>query len=406
MKILENGKIMTPSGMLENHVVVIEGDRILSVEPKGKRAIHEGDTIHDVCGAYIMPGFIDIHADYIEHMAAPRPSSIMDFSLALHEAERELITHGITTMFHSLSMYKNTDFGSNPVRSSENTGKLMELIYNSHTHSHLIRHRFHARFEIDNVQRVEELESYLRDHKIHLVSFMDHTPGQGQYRSLEMFRETLKGYRDLSDEECNRIISDGQNREKLTAEAISAIAEKAYINGVAIASHDDDSIEKIALVKGFLATISEFPITLEVAREARRQGMHTVAGAPNILLGGSHSGNLNAAEAILDGSIDILCSDYYPAAILHAVFFMHRKKGLPLHDMVNMVTLNAAKAVGMDEEIGSIASNKKADILIVEELEDGFPAVTGAYVDGCSVFQTTYRNRTMERVCAEAEQCT
>jgi alpha-D-ribose 1-methylphosphonate 5-triphosphate diphosphatase len=404
MKMLENGKIITPSGILADHVVVIGDDRILSVEPKGLRTVRACDAVHDVGGAYILPGFIDIHADYIEHMAAPRPSSIMNFSLALHEAERELITHGITTMFHSLSMYKNADFGSNPVRSAENTEKLMELIHNSHESAHLIRHRFHARFEIDNVQRVDELETYLKEKKIHLVSFMDHSPGQGQYRSLEIFKKTLKGYRNLSDEECDRIINEGQNREKLTIDVIAGIAEKACANGIAIASHDDDTIEKIALVRGFLATISEFPITLEVAREARRQGMHTVAGAPNILLGGSHSGNLNAAEAILDGSIDILCSDYYPAALLHAVFHMHRIKGMPLHDMVNMVTLNAAKAVGMDKEIGSVEQGKKADLLIVEELEDGFPAVTGAYVDGRCVFQTSYRNRQDRGECAEERE--
>ncbi len=388
---LKNGKIVNPDGILEAHVLLLDQDRIQDVTHQDNFR-PAGDTeILDVAGAWIMPGFIDIHADYIEHMAAPRPTSLMDFSLALREAERELVGHGITTMFHSLSLYRHTDFGSNPIRSSENTAKLMELVHQSHTRPHLIRHRFHARFEIDNIERVAELEDYLRNKKIHLVSFMDHSPGQGQFRSIEMYRKMLKGYQNLSENELDRIVHEGQNRQKLSLEIIAAIAALAKRNGVSVASHDDDTTEKIALVRAFGTEISEFPITLEVAREARRVGMHTVAGAPNILLGGSHSGNLSAAEAIVDGSVDILCSDYYPAALLHAVFHMHRRRGLDLHRMVNLVTLNAARAVGMDNELGSIATGKKADILVVEELEDGFPTVRSAFVDGRRVLQTNYR---------------
>jgi len=389
--ILENGVIVTPEGLLESRSVVIEGDRIVSLEASPVPSA-EGEERIDVAGAFIMPGFIDIHADYIERMAAPRPSSLMDFTLALREAEREFATHGITTMFHSLSFYKDGDFGHNPIRSSENTARLMELVHRSHSRQHLIRHRFHARFEVDNTDRVEELTRYLREGKIHLLSFMDHTPGQGQFRNLEIYRKTIKGYRSLSEAELDRMIADIQARERLTAEDIAEIAGIATGHGISLASHDDDSPEKLALVTSFGTRISEFPITLEIAREARRLGMHTVAGAPNILLGGSHSGNLSASEAIIDGSVDVLCSDYYPAALLHAVFAMHRKHGLPLHDMVNLATRNAALAVGMDSDIGSIEAGKKADILVVDELEDGFPVVSAAFVDGRSILRTSYRS--------------
>jgi len=391
MTVLKNGRILTPDGILDDHVLLLEKDHISALVRSDVFVPGTQDECIDVEGAWIMPGFIDIHADYIEHMAAPRPTSLMDFSLALREAERELVGHGITTMFHSLSLYRHTDFGSNPIRSSENTSKLMELVHKSHKRPHLIRHRFHARFEIDNMERVDELETYLREKKIHLISFMDHSPGQGQFRNIEIYRKMLKGYQTLSETELDRIVLEGQSREKLTVEVIAAIAALARINGISVASHDDDSLEKIALVQSFGTEISEFPITMEVAREARRLGMHTVAGAPNILLGGSHSGNLSAAEAILDGSVDVLCSDYYPAAMLHAVFLMHRQHGMDLHLMVNLVTVNAAKAVGMDDELGSVVAGKKADLLIVEELEDGFPAVRSAFVDGRRVLQTNYR---------------
>ena len=106
-----------------------------------------------------MPGFVDIHADYIERMAAPRPTSIMDFALSLREAERELATHGITTMFHSLSLFDHVVFDSNPIRDPENTKRFIDIIEASHSSRHLIRHRFHARFEIDNLRRVEEIRA-------------------------------------------------------------------------------------------------------------------------------------------------------------------------------------------------------------------------------------------------------
>jgi alpha-D-ribose 1-methylphosphonate 5-triphosphate diphosphatase len=394
--VVTNGKIVTPERILDGHDLVLEEDRITAIHGResasdGSWSGRNGVEYLDAGGGYVIPGLIDLHADYIEHMAAPRPVSVMDFSLSLWEAERELITHGITTMFHSLSLYSFTEFAQSPLRTPENTRKLIELIEKTHHRLHLIRHRFHARFEIDNLDRVEELVSYIERRVVHLISFMDHTPGQGQYRNLEIYRTALKSYRNVSDEEVDRIITVSRDREKLTIAAIGELARLAREHSIAVASHDDDSVEKLDLVRSLGAGISEFPTTLEVAREARRRGLHTVAGAPNILLGGSHSGNLSAAEAILDGAVDVLCSDYYPAAMLHAVFYMHRAYGLPLPDMVRLVTKNAAEAVLLGDDFGSLEVGKKADLLVVRQIDEGFPAVTDAVVDGRRVFSTSYR---------------
>lgn len=181
----------------------------------------------DAAGGYVAPGFIDLHSDYIEHMAAPRPTSLMNFHLSLREAEKELITHGITTMFHSLSIYKSSEFSHKPIREPENVRKFIEMIHQTHHTKHLIRHRFHARFEIDSIEEVENLKSYIAECKVHLISFMDHTPGQGQYRDLEIYRKTIKGYQELSDEEIDRVITKHQHKEKLTLEGIKEIATLA-----------------------------------------------------------------------------------------------------------------------------------------------------------------------------------
>jgi alpha-D-ribose 1-methylphosphonate 5-triphosphate diphosphatase len=256
---------------------------------------------------------------------------------------------------------------------------------------HLVRHRFHARFEIDNVEEVENLKSYIKENKVHLVSFMDHTPGQGQYRHLEIYRNTVKSYNNLSDSSIDVLIHNHQTKEKLSIEDIKEITQLAHDHHIAVASHDDDSLEKLELISSFGTTISEFPITLEVARRAKELGMYTIAGAPNVLLGGSHSGNLGAAEAIQYQCIDILCSDYYPAAMLHSIFELVENYGMDLVDMIKLVSINPAKAVKMEAEIGSIREGKKADLLIIEKISDDFPVITGVFVDGKLIQKTNYR---------------
>lgn len=391
MYIIHNGKVITEEGIIEGKAVVVVEEVIEAIIPQEEVSGFPNAELIDARGGYISPGFIDIHSDYIETVASPRPTSMMDFNISLREAEKILISHGITTMFHSLSFYKEDVFTHKPMRNPKNIQRMVDAIDATHNELHLIRHRLHARFEIDNIDEVESLVQNIEDGKVHLLSFMDHTPGQGQYRNLEVYRETLKGYRNISDDDVNVLIAERQSTEFLTIEKIKEVADIALSNGIAVASHDDDDIKKIELVQSFGTTISEFPITLEVAKKAKEIGLHTIAGAPNVLLGGSHSGNLSAAEAIAHNCVDILCSDYYPAALLHAIFDLHEKHGNDLHKMFMMVTLNPAKAVRMDEELGSIKVGKKADILVIERMEDGYPMLTATMVNGVLITTTNYR---------------
>lgn len=390
MYLLTNGKVVTEDGILEGYDVLIEGDLIKGIEKTGT-IDRRGLEIVDAMDGYISPGFIDIHSDYIENMASPRPTSVMNFDLSIRETEKVLINTGITTMFHSLSLYGKDVFDSKPVRSDKNVKELISIISKTHNERHLIRHRFHARFEIDNVDGVEAIKEYIKEGKVNLLSFMDHTPGQGQYRDIEVYRKTLKGYKNISDKEVDEIVESGQSKQRLTIKTIEEIANLAREYNVAIASHDDDSEEKIKFVKGIGTSISEFPITMDVAKAAKEHGMLTIAGAPNILLGGSHSGNLSAAEAILENCIDILCSDYYPAAMLHSIFIMNKKYGLDLSQLFKLVTINPAKAVNLDKIIGSIKEGKKADLLIIEKLENDIPVITSVFVDGKLISKTNYR---------------
>ncbi|MDR2108494.1 MAG: alpha-D-ribose 1-methylphosphonate 5-triphosphate diphosphatase, partial [Coriobacteriales bacterium] len=411
--VILGGTVVLADRLAANHDVIISDGRIVAIEPScervplwdaqssvsgGERGHRDGSSVLfsdeltaaigrlqenrtdepslcpllvDARGCYVMPGFIDIHSDYIESVASPRPGVVMDLSAALYEADRALVAQGVTTIFHSLSIYGLTVFDHKPIRRFENVSRLIEQIgamREREADGHLIRHRMHLRVELDAVARLIEIHDYLLAGKVDLLSFMDHTPGQGQYRDLEVFVNTLRGYkRDISDEAAHELIRRQQGAAKLSLEQMRRLIATAHEQGIAVASHDDDSADKLELMQQLGVSISEFPISLAVAREAARRKLHTVAGAPNVLLGHSHSGNLSAREAVCAGAADILCSDYYPAALLRAVFTLHHDCNIALPDAVALVTLNPARATGLDAELGEIAVGKRGDILVVRE---------------------------------------
>ena len=398
MYVIRNGIIVQPDRLLFGYELVVEGDRIAAIQRQGTfDASAAGAGIIDAHGGYVTPGLVDIHSDYIETVISPRPTVLMDFSTAMFEAERELIAHGITTMYHSLSAYRRDIMDTKPVRQWENTERIMALIAAAKRteghNAHLIRHRLHLRLEIDNVDLVSQVEGHLRAGEIDELSFMDHTPGQGQYRDIEIWRRSVRSDHELSEEEVNEIVEIQQNAPKLSFEQLKYLADIARGQGIALASHDDDSVEHLDLMRELGCTISEFPISLDVARAARERGMSTVMGTPNILLGKSHSGNLSARDAVKSDVASVLCSDYYPTAMLQSAFALHRDFKLPLEQAFAMLTINPARAVRVDGEIGSLEEGKKADILVIREVEEGqrsYPVITATLVDGRVVSRMWY----------------
>lgn len=387
---IKNGKIITATGVLDNQILIIDKDRIQGIVntlPKIPM-----DQVIDAHNHYIAPGFIDIHNDKIEQFICPRPTSIMNFDLAMNECERELLLQGITTIYHSLALFKDNFFGTSPLRTKENVMKLADLIQKRFEQSNLIRHRFHLRIEIDNLDAYDIAKTMIQNHKVHEISFMDHTPGQGQYKNLEIYEKTISSYKGKEIETLgfDGVLNYHENKQTLSFEQLKELTELAHQNKITVASHDDDSLEKLMLNKKINVDISEFPITLEAAKHAKKLGFKTVAGAPNILLGGSHSGNMNASHAILENCIDILCSDYYPAAMLHSVFIMNQKEHVPLHEMINKVALNPASAMNINEDYGSIEIGKKADLLLIN-FENNFPVINQIFVDGKIVSTIEYR---------------
>jgi alpha-D-ribose 1-methylphosphonate 5-triphosphate diphosphatase len=281
--------------------------------------------------------------------------------------------------------------GRTSFRTKENFERLVLLIQRFHETRHLIRHRLHARYDIYTPALYEYVERLVEDGKVHELSFMDHTPGQGQYRNLEIYAQSTAGWDVEGDLPLEEKLVLLKNRTGVSKEKLKGLAVLARKNGIPLASHDDDSPEKVVFMKNeYGAKISEFPVELAAAKKARDEGLLVVLGAPNVLLGGSHSGNLSALDAIREGCADILCSDYYPASLLHAAFTLETEGLLSLPEAVRMLTLNPARAMGIAADYGSVEAGKKADLLVVQKLQ-GCPLVCRCFINGQSAVQYEYR---------------
>ena len=387
---IQNGRIVTPDSIIDGKVLLIEDDRIVEIAD----SVQGATRVVNAHGRYVMPGLIDIHADKIENYIQPRPTSTLDFEFALKVCERDLLNVGITTMYHSLSLFKDDLFGKNQLRTKTNVQKIANLIADIHKRYHLIHHRFHLRIEIDNLEAYDIVREMMDQGKVHMISFMDHTPGQGQYNDLAVYHDAVLkfGGKDISSAEFEEIVAQQQSKDVLSLEQMQELTRLAHERGIAVASHDDDCERKLEINEAIGVDISEFPINLETARLAKEKGFYTVVGAPNIIRGNSHSGNMCATTAILEDCGDIICSDYYPATMLKSIFMMHEQEGVSLPEMVKRVTLNPARAARIDADYGSIEVGKKADVVIVELL-DGYPVVTHTFIEGVPTLRVEYRVR-------------
>src|SRR5690606_19838562 len=252
---------------------------------------------------YILPGLIDIHCDAIEKEVEPRPNTLFPLEMSLLEFERKLPLHGITTMYHSLSLGVGLS-----LRGDQLLTEMIEKINHYKAERSMVRNRIHLRYELSYEPGLAILERLIEDNKIDYLSYMDHSPGQGQYRAEGSFERYVMKNQGVTYAEVEAIVQDLIKRQqRIDWNKISELSQKATEKGIAIASHDDDTIEKIEHNKKYQITISEFPIQLEVAKYAADQQLYVCLGAPNVVRGVSHDHNLRAIEAIAAGAGHILC---------------------------------------------------------------------------------------------------
>jgi alpha-D-ribose 1-methylphosphonate 5-triphosphate diphosphatase len=356
-----NFALVLPDQVVGRGALRVEGGTIVEI-----RDGTVADPTYDGEGRLLMPGFVDLHGDMIEREIAPRPNAELPVEFGIYELDKKLAAAGVTTAFAALSFSTESVYGH--VRSLEVTRAVIEAI-GTLRDDLLIDHRIHARYEITNSAAAPVLEALLEDGRIDLVSLTDHTPGQGQYRDIESFVRSLAERKSVSRETAAGIVAERIARRRADDafdERLARIAGRARGRGLMLASHDDDSAEKVVAMHTLGVTISEFPVTLEAAAEAHRLGLWTLMGAPNALRGKSMSGNLSALEAEEAGLLSMLAADYHPAAFLMGALKIvdHHVAGLPRASA--LVSRNPARAAGLGDR-GEIAVGQRADLVVVEQ---------------------------------------
>ncbi|HMK47872.1 MAG TPA: alpha-D-ribose 1-methylphosphonate 5-triphosphate diphosphatase, partial [Methanocella sp.] len=321
--LIENASIVTPFGVLEKASLTMIDGIIAAINgsPDGC------DLRLDADGMYVLPGLVDLHSDAVEKEIEPRTGARFPVNVSIIEMDKKLAGCGITTMYHSISYSTNRPGG---IRDNELTSGIIKEI-NRLAPELGIRTKVHARFDIINASAVPYLERLINDGMVHLLSVTDHTPGQGQYKDLIAYAKNSLAMREL-DEAGKAEYVERRLKAAVPIETdyIWKIVDICQALGIPVASHDDHTTEKLDLVCSKGITISEFPITMEVAELASRRNMYVLLGSPNVVRGTSTGNNLDAREAIKAGFGNVLCSDYAPMTMIHAVFTLERM-GIPLH---------------------------------------------------------------------------
>ncbi|WP_149142886.1 alpha-D-ribose 1-methylphosphonate 5-triphosphate diphosphatase [Gemmobacter caeruleus] len=354
--ILGNAQIILPDRVTRG-ALHVAGGRIVALE--------EGTALppgaEDCCGDFLAPGLIELHTDNLERHIEPRPRVHWPHEMAILAHDAELAACGITTVFDALRV------GSLPSRNKGNYGEyargLADEILGLRAAGVLkISHRLHLRAEICSETLPEELAKFGPADQVGIVSLMDHTPGQRQFRDLAQLRAYLTGKHGFTAAEFDHHVADriALSERVGPAHEAAAVAAAARL-GAHLASHDDTTADDVARSARHGVRFAEFPTTLAAAETCRRTGIAVMMGAPNLIRGGSHSGNVAAQTLALAGCLDILSSDYVPAALLTAALRLGDLWGNPARGIAT-VTAAPAAATGLHDR-GRLAPGLRADLI-------------------------------------------
>ena len=382
--LITNAKAVCPDRIIPDAQILLCDGCIEQISRLHEIRSVETKQVIDAGGGYLMPGFIDIHSDAIEKEIEPRPGAFFDSDLAFTELEKKLPGQGITTMFHSFS-FSGAEWG---LREDENAAHIVRRMVNKARLRTIIRNKIHARFEITNFAGVEVIQQLLTDGMVDLLSLMDHTPGQGQYPTIDDYRRYMQKTYHLHLDQMDQILAEKEKGRSKCDETIDQLVQTAKALCVPIASHDDDSPESVLALKHRGITINEFPVNEAAAHSARSLGNDVCVGGPNIVRGGSSGKAMRAVDAIISGDANIICSDYYPPSILHAVFKLSQEV-MSLPEAVNMATREPARATFLNR-LGTLTEGNWGDLIIVRFSHEQ-PVVTDTFVNGDRVFSLNYR---------------
>ena len=374
MQILTNARMVLADEIICG-TIAFSGDAIRDLS-RGSVAVPAAE---DLEGDFLLPGLVELHTDHLESHFAPRPGVRWDPLAAVQAHDAQIAGCGITTVFDALRA--GTDHDASGLGGDMKV--LAEAIRRGQEQDRLrADHFIHLRCEISAPDVVAEMTPFIGNRLLRLVSVMDHTPGQRQFVSLDKYREYYQGKSGLSDAAMGTFIAQRLENHARHAEAGRAsVVQICRCNRLVLASHDDATEAHIGEAIAAGVAIAEFPTTEIAAAAARRAGLSVLMGAPNVVRGGSHSGNVAAGDLAARGLLDILSSDYVPISLIGAVFALLRQvDGMSLPQAVRLVTRNPARAVGFDDR-GEIAIGKRADLVRVR-FDGSLPAVRAVWRSG------------------------
>lgn len=373
--VLKNARVVLPDSVVSGSVTIKDGIIAdIATDPVQQGEDFEGD--------YLIPGIVELHTDHLETHYRPRPGVFWDPLAALHSHDVQISGSGITTVFDAVRIGSDVDMPE----MFDHSRKMVEAIRQGPDQGWLrAEHFLHLRCELPSHDVLEHFEAFADHPLTRLASVMDHTPGQRQFRSLDDYKRFYSKHMGQSEAQMQAYIDARQaEHDRYSAKNRTAIVALAQKLGLALASHDDATIAHVEEAAENGIAIAEFPTTLEAAAAAKDAGIAVLMGAPNVVRGRSHSGNISASDLVAAGLLDILSSDYVPFSLLQAVFLLpQRIDDIGLPEAVALVTRNPAEAAGLVDR-GEIAIGKRADLVRVSG-QGRIPAVRGVWKQGVRV---------------------
>lgn len=375
---LGNARLVLADRVMAGHVRV-EAGTIVAVEP----GAHVPAGAIDCAGALVIPGLVELHTDNLERHLKPRPGVRWPYDAAVIAHDGEIAACGITTVFDSV----RTGTLRTPFESHESIRYAREAAVHigqlAERGALRVEHLLHVRAEICSHTVLEELDEFMGDPLLRIVSIMDHAPGQRQFANLAKYRHYYVNKHGLSESEMDSFMdyTRALSEERGAAHEAGIIA-RARAAGAVLASHDDTTEGQAEASLAIGVTFAEFPTTIEAARVYKTAGVPVLMGAPNLLRGASHSGNVAAGDLAAEGLLDILSSDYVPSALLTGAMRLAKMSG-DLPGAIGTVTRVPARAAGLTDR-GEIAEGQRGDLVMLGEV-DGLAIPRGVWCAGRQV---------------------
>lgn len=371
--ILANATLVLPNETVTGCVRILD-DTIIEIDTG--RAVPAGAI--DCKGDYVSPGLVELHTDNLERHIQPRPNVHWPHAAAILAHDAELASVGITSVFDAMRV---GSIPSGAGRYGKYARGLSRELWDLREQDALkISHFLHLRAEVCSETLIEELDEFGPEDRVGLVSIMDHTPGQRQFRDMGKLQSYLKGKYAMDDDTFFQHVAQLKSLRDRNGDVHEVETVKAARRfGAVLASHDDTTEDQVKISAGHGIRLAEFPTTVEAARACHDHGIKVMMGAPNVVRGGSHSGNVAASELAELGHLDVMSSDYVPSALLLSAVMLGEMWGDMARGM-KTVTLAPAQAAGLEDR-GELRANARADVIRFR-MRAGVPALNSVWARG------------------------